>query len=213
MTPGGVETLLGRIELGDYEVLSAPVFFLTDAVKWVIISDIDDTIKESRIAETTNFASILSSIFRGHYYTYEAIEGMSAVYRELANQGALIVYLTSTPYQLAPFLLKFLRESGFPEGPVFPRWLGYGRFGHKWRTLHRILSNMDTGKSILIGDSGEQDLAIYRRICDPEILGAKVAKILIRHVPGTPLQKTLHPREAFYKEIDELKAILTGIIT
>ena len=30
----------------------------------------------------------------------------------------MIVYVTSTPYQLAPFLLKFLRESKFPEGPV-----------------------------------------------------------------------------------------------
>ena len=201
----GVETLLGPIELGDYEVLSAPVFFLNDDIKWIIISDIDDTIKDSKIAHTTGLRQILRGIFHGHYYTYEAIEGMAELYQSLVAMGGMIVYVTSTPYQLAPFLLKFLRESKFPEGPVFMRWLGYGRFGHKWRTLHRILSNVDRQKCILIGDSGEQDLQIYRRVCDTDTFGARVEKILIRHVPGTPLQKTLHPREVFYGEISELR--------
>ena len=74
----GVETLLGPIELGDYEVLSAPVFFLNDDIKWIIISDIDDTIKDSKIAHTTGLKQILRGIFHGHYYTYEAIEGMAS---------------------------------------------------------------------------------------------------------------------------------------
>ncbi len=47
-SPVGVETLLGLVRLGDYEVLSAPVYFLNENVKWVIVSDIDDTIKDSR---------------------------------------------------------------------------------------------------------------------------------------------------------------------
>ena len=47
MAPSGVETLIGRVNLGDYEVISAPVFFLNESVKWILISDIDDTIKES----------------------------------------------------------------------------------------------------------------------------------------------------------------------
>ena len=92
------------------------------------------------------------------------------------------------------------------------RWLGYGRFGHKWRTLHRILSNVDRQKCILIGDSGEQDLQIYRRVCDTDTFGARVEKILIRHIPGTPLQKTLHPREVFYGEISELRKQLEQVM-
>lgn len=208
MSPAGVDTMLGRIRLGDYEVLSSPVFFLTDEIKWVIVSDIDDTIKDSDIARTTGLRSILSGLFRGHYYKYEAIAGMAELYQELVARGALIIYLTSTPYPLTPFLLKFLRDRGFPEGPVYPRWLGYGRFGHKWRTLHRILSSVERQKCIFIGDSGEQDLQIYRRLCETELFAERVSQILIRHVPGTPLLKTFHRREVLYRDVAELRAQL-----
>lgn len=212
ISPLGVETLFGRMQLGDYEVLSCPVFFLNDDIKWVIVSDIDDTIKDSRVAQTTGLKQVVSGLFRGHYYGYTAISGMADLYSELAEQGVLIIYLTSTPYPLIPFLLKFLRQSGFPEGPVYPRWLGYGRFGHKWRTLHRILSNIERQKLILIGDSGEQDLQIYRRVAETEPFSDRIERILIRHIPGTPRQRTAHDRESIYGNVSELKEILLQTI-
>jgi phosphatidate phosphatase APP1 len=193
-------------------VISSPVFFLNDEVKWVVVSDIDDTIKDSHIAETTGFRAILRSIFRGHYYSYEAVEGMAELYRDLAAKGAMIIYLTSTPYPLAPFLLKFLRDRKFPEGPVYLRWLGYGRFGHKWRTLHRILSNLEGQKCVFIGDSGEQDLQIYRRLCETENFEPRIKKLLIRHVPGTPVQRMFHEREVFYRDVAELRTQLLDLI-
>ncbi len=212
MRPLGIDTLVGRVELGNYEVISSPVFFLTDQVKWVVISDIDDTIKDSQIAHTTTFRSILASIFKGHYYRYQAIEGMADLYRRLAAKGAMIVYLTSTPYQLSPFLLKFLRDCQFPEGPVFPRWLGYNRFGHKIRTLRRLLNHVSHQRCALIGDSGEQDLQIYRRLCESAEYGSHVERILIRHVPGSPLPSSQAPREVLYKTIPELEQELSFIL-
>jgi Uncharacterized conserved protein (DUF2183) len=212
LSPMGVETSFGNIKLGDYEILSAPVFFLNDQINSVIISDIDDTIKNSNVAKSTTLSSVLNGLFKGHYYEYEAIEGMAEFYQSLASKNSLIIYVTSTPFELAPFLLKFLRDRNFPEGPVFMRWLGYGRFGHKWRTINRILGQVNQQKCILIGDSGEQDLQIYRRICESADYGEKVKKILIRHIPGTPFQKTLHPRESFYTEISELKSQIETVI-
>jgi phosphatidate phosphatase APP1 len=205
LSPMGVETAVGKVSLGDYELLSSPVFFLNDKIDSVIISDIDDTIKNSNVAKSTTLKSLVSGLFRGHYYEYEAIEGMAEFYQSLARKNSMIIYVTSTPYELAPFLLKFLKDRNFPEGPVFMRWLGYGRFGHKWRTINRVLSQVKQQKCLLIGDSGEQDLQIYRRICETANYGDKVKKILIRHIPGTPLQKPSHPRESFYTEISELK--------
>ena len=130
----------------------------------------------------------------------------------VAKRGGLVVYLTSTPFQLAPFLLKSLRDAGFPEGPVFLRWLGIKRFGHKWRMLHRILSNLDNQRVFLIGDSGEQDLQIYRRICDTEAFREKIAKVLIRHVPGTPLPALVDSREALYSNLTELREHLAELL-
>jgi hypothetical protein len=210
--PLGVDTVVGRVEIGNYEVISSPVFFLTNQVKWVVISDIDDTIKSSNVAETTSVRSILASLFKGHYYRYEAIEGMADLYKRLAAKGAMIVYLTSTPYQLTPFLLKFLRDCQFPEGPVFPRWLGYNRFGHKIRTLRRLLNHVSGQRCALIGDSGEQDLQIYRRLCESSQFGSHVERILIRHVPGSALPPMEAPREVLYKTIPELERELSFIL-
>lgn len=213
MEPSGVETSFGRIRLGDYEIVSAPVFFLTEHVKYVIVSDIDDTIKDSQIAKTTTFSAILGGLFRGHYYTYDPIAGMPELYRQLVEKGALIVYLTSTPYQLGPWLLKFLKQNGFPEGPVFLRWLGYGRVRHKWRTLQKLFGSLtDEQRCILVGDSGEKDLQIYRRICENPTFDRRVSHILIRHVPGTPVQKPLSEKEWFYNDLPELRAQLRDII-
>lgn len=211
MSPLGVETLLGKVRLGDYDVYSCPIFFLTEQVKFVVVSDIDDTIKESNVAQTTSFSQIIRSIFRGNYYTYKAIDGMAELYQSIAEKGGLVIYLTSTPYQLAPFLLKFLRDAGFPEGPVFLRWLGVNRFGHKWRMMHRILSNMESQKVFLIGDSGEQDLQIYRRICDNDAFRDKIEKVLIRHVPGTPLPPLANSRESMYTDLASLRTHLAPI--
>lgn len=203
--PQGVQTLLGRIPLGNYEVISAPVFFLHSGIQWIVISDIDDTIKESHISESTSMRKILGGIFKGNYYAYEAIKGMAELYQELAAKGTFFVYLTSTPFQLAPFLLKFLRDNRFPEGPVLTRWLGYGKVRHKWRMLIKILSSLGRHRCFLIGDSGELDFMIYRRISENPMFAKHIEKILIRHVPGTPMAKSLTPTEAFYKEISELR--------
>ena len=212
MDPKGIDTPLGRIKLGDYEVISCPVFFLHDEIKHIIVTDIDDTIKDSNIQASTKFKEVIRGLFRGNYYRFDAIEGMAPLYQKLAARGCLIVYLTSTPYQLAPFLMKFLRDAGFPDGPVFPRWFGYGRFGHKWRSLHRLFTSAEKQRLYLIGDSGEQDLQIYRRVTSTPNFGSRVEKILIRHVPGTQLPKMVNSTEVLYKDSAELERLLAPLL-
>lgn len=212
LSPSGVETLVGSIRLGDYEVLSAPVFFLNHQIKNIIISDIDDTIKESHILETTGFKQILLSIFKGNYYRYEAIPGMPQLYQELNRPDTLIIYLTSTPFQLAPFLLKFLRDNRFPEGPVFPRWLGYRKFTHKFRVLSKVLSQVENQRVYLVGDSGEEDLNIYRRVSETPSWSSAIQKILIRHVPGSRMPPLKRDNEVLFKDLDGLKSHLNEIL-
>jgi phosphatidate phosphatase APP1 len=212
MLPRGVETIFGRVRLGDYEIVSSPVFFLTEEIRWILVSDIDDTIKDSKIHQSTHWRKVVRGIFRGHYYHYDAIQGMRELYQDLVARNVMIVYLTSTPYQLAPFLLKFLRDAGFPDGPVFPRWLGYGRFGHKWRTIHRLFSNIEDRRCLLVGDSGEQDLQIYRRACEIPQFASRIGRIFIRHVPGTPVPTVLSKREIVYQEISELRDAIYEVL-
>lgn len=208
----GVETLVGAINLGEYEILGAPVFFLNEKIKHIIISDIDDTIKESHILETTGVKQIISSLVRGNYYRYEAIAGMPELYQSLNLPDTLIIYLTSTPFQLTPFLLKFLRDNRFPEGPVFPRWLGYRKFNHKFRVLSKILSQVENQKVYLVGDSGELDLQIYRRVSETAKFGESITKIMIRHVPGTATPELRAGRELLFSNIWELQSQFAEIL-
>jgi phosphatidate phosphatase APP1 len=72
---------------------------------------------------------------------------------------------------------------------------------------------VDRQRCVMIGDSGEQDFQIYRRIRETTSFADHIDRILIRHVPGTPLQKDLMEREIFYKEINELRSQLGFILT
>ncbi|NBT59022.1 DUF2183 domain-containing protein, partial [bacterium] len=191
---------------------STPVFFLNDKIRNIIISDIDDTIKESHILETTGVKQIISSLVRGNYYRYEPIPGMPELYRSLSSSDTLIIYLTSTPFQLTPFLLKFLRDNRFPEGPVFPRWLGYRKFNHKFRVLSKILGQVENQRVYLIGDSGEMDLQIYRRVSETAKFGENISKIMIRQVPGTAAPELKAPREFLFSNIEELQGQFAGIL-
>lgn len=210
LIPKGVKTFFGNFQLGDYEILSQPVFPITEQVKWILVSDIDDTIKDSQVDKTTHWKQILKSIFKGHYYRYEPIQGMADLYQRLSDSGVLIIYLTSTPMQLAPFLMKFLTDNRFPLGPVFLRWLGYGRNGHKWRAIKKITQGMSHQKLIFIGDSGEQDLEIYRRAYESLSDKNVVEKILIRHLPGT-VRKTTQGKEAYFQNLADLSELLRQI--
>ena len=63
------------------------VAMLVPAEGLTVITDIDDTIKDSDVAKTTSVRSILSSLFRGHYYGYQSIDGMAELYRRLAAKS------------------------------------------------------------------------------------------------------------------------------
>ena len=208
VTPKGTETLFGNIKLGDYEIHQNSMFCIDESIKWVIISDIDDTIKDSKISETTTWPKILRAIFLGHYYRYDPVLGMPTLYSLLVKKHGLIVYVTSTPLPLAPFLLKFLKVNDFPEGPVYLRNLKYNQLRHKWMVVSRLLESLTTQKCILIGDSGESDLLIYRRLNSIPHLSKKIFKICIRELPHRPAQKANHPKEFFFKDISVLQTFL-----
>ena len=108
MQPAGIQTLVGQVKVGEYDIVSAPVFFMTNEIKNVVISDIDDTIKDTRIREVVGPKQIIRALFKGNYYEYAAIPGMAELYQSLASKNTIFIYVTSTPYALAPFLLKFL---------------------------------------------------------------------------------------------------------
>lgn len=151
-----------------------------------VISDIDDTLKESHVR---NREELLKNTFAR---PFKAVSGMAAVYAAWASKGASFHYVSASPWQLYQPLTEFMRTSGFPAGTFhfkLFRWKDATVFdlfaspqAHKHATISRLLQRFGARRFILVGDSGEQD---------PEIYGAlarrypqQILRIFIRDVTG-----------------------------
>jgi hypothetical protein len=153
-----------------------------------VISDIDDTIKRSEVADKRQ---LLRNTF---LHEYEAVEGMADAYRAWAGAGAAFHYVSSSPWQLFSSLWRFLEEAGFPRGSFHLRTVRvYGpgllrlftsRRTIKSRWIRSIFRQFPGRTFILVGDSGEKDPEIYGGIAR-EFPG-QVSRIFVRRVPGQP---------------------------
>lgn len=75
-----------------------------------VISDIDDTIKDSNVLDKKEL--LRNTLSRD----FVAIDGMPEVYKRWSEKGAQFHYVSGSPWQLYPEIEKFFRTEGFPMG-------------------------------------------------------------------------------------------------
>jgi len=154
-----------------------------------IISDIDDTIKESAV---TNRRELLNNTFLREF---ESVEAMADTYRSWAEAGTCFHYVSSSPWQLFTSLdeLKFVHQ--FPVGTMHLRNFRLRdqllrkviiRRQGKRVAIQRLINNLPLRRFILIGDSGEKDPEIYRKICKKN--PHTVAAVFIRDLEDRPME-------------------------
>jgi phosphatidate phosphatase APP1 len=158
-----------------------------------IISDLDDTVITTNV---TNRLRLLLTVALLNEYTRMPFKGVAAFYRAL-QKGASgaennpIFYVSSSPWNLYPFLTEFLKLHQIPLGTLFLKDFGNhtifnsGSHGaHKITSIELILNTYPDLPFVLIGDSGEQDPEIYR-----EIVGKypnRIRVVYIRRVDTKP---------------------------
>lgn len=131
-----------------------------------IISDIDDTIKDSNVLDKKQL--LINTFIK----EFKAVTAMADWYRQLANdqQNIAFHYVSSSPMQLYPALQEFMEQVGFPQGSYHLRegtsWntviAGNGdSVAHKNSSIEKLLAAYPQRQFILIGDSGEADPEIY----------------------------------------------------
>ena len=153
-----------------------------------VISDIDDTVK---ISEVTNRKRLLRRTF---VEPFEAVEGMAALYRDWTEAGAVMHFVSSSPWQLYSSLEAFFAESGFPHAvwqmkrirlkdPSVLRLFG-DPYEYKLAEITAILRTFPERRFALIGDSGEKDPETYGELARrfPE----QIVTIAIRDVTDEP---------------------------
>ena len=172
------------------------------ATRWIVVSDIDDTIRQTGVAKDIppanpsgahpkNYAHLLGDPFR----RCEAVPGMAARYQQWrAHDRAEFLYLSRGPWFYRWRLAAFLRDGGFPSGriclsPFFP--FTPPRF--KDTAIRKLLRAQPGGAFVFIGDSGEADPEIYGRLAAE--FPRAVRRTFIRDV--TPHDPPLRYRRAF----------------
>lgn len=176
-------TVDGDMDFGHAQVQGVSEVIAREGIS--VVSDIDDTVK---VSEVLDREQLMRKTF---LQPFTPVPGMAEWYSQLAADGAVFHYLTSSPVQLYPALVDFLEGSGFPRGSMHMRestsWKTLipgsdDSQRHKRANLERLLKAFPLRTFILVGDSGEADPEIYADFARryPE----QVIAIHIRDVTG-----------------------------
>jgi phosphatidate phosphatase APP1 len=97
-----------------------------------------------------------------------------------------VFYVSSSPWNLYAFLSAFLAHRGFPRGPVLLRDLLGSREGREPKAvrLEEILALHPQLRFVLLGDSGEEDPAIYAALARAH--PGRVLAVYVREVRLDP---------------------------
>ncbi len=205
----GVVTIPGSQLSATHEILA-----VSEDAKFGIVSDIDDTVLDSRIID---WKSSVTLTFLHNVRTRKPLAGVAQLYRSLQHGHSKVpvnplFYVSSSPWNLYDLLETFLALNEIPPGPILLRDLGVEPeyfvkskgHGHKLENVKKLFAHYPSLKWVLVGDSGQADaeiyaeatrefpdrvLAIYIRDVDPEtdsVFDHGVDKITST-VSGTPM--------------------------
>jgi len=149
-----------------------------------VISDIDDTIKQSNVLDKKQ---LIENTFSKPFI---AVPGMAALYRQWQEQGAMFHYVSASPWQLYPALSSFFRQAGLPAGSFHLKLfrikdetalsLFASPLETKLTTISEIINTYPQRQFILVGDSGEKDPEVYAGIYRQ--FPQQIAHIYIRNI-------------------------------
>ena len=203
--PNGFASGQLSVKLGEYEVdekgWTQTVVRLPDgtlqhgAVQLIeehgvsVISDLDDTIKQS---DVTDKKALLANTF---LKPFVAVEGMSELYQGWDQEGVAFHYLSASPWQLYPAIEAFTRTEQFPRGTFSMKhfrlkdhtFLNLFQDPEKYKgpIIRQFLARYPQRKFVLVGDSGEADLEIYAAVAREN--PAQVKHIFVRELPAAPI--------------------------
>lgn len=169
---------------------SGEVLVASSSARFAVISDLDDTVIQSRVS---NFLQAARTVMLGNARTRLPFPGVAAFYQALRNGAGgdeknPIFYVSSSPWNIYDVIAEFMNLQKVPKGPIILRdWdIGWSalsssrHFGHKGTAIRNIMQLYPGLQFILIGDTSQHDPEIYRQIVSE--FPNRVAAIYIRDV-------------------------------
>jgi len=173
----------------------ADVFIPSARARHVVISDIDDTVMVTGVA---NRIAMLTRLFLQGADSRVAFPGVGAFYRALYEgvDGAEhnpMLYVSRAPWSLYEVLDEFFRLHRIPVGPIlFLREWGISLRSplprraedHKQSLIEDMLARYPDLPFVLIGDSGQHDPEVYAQLVHRH--PGRVKAIYIRNISRDP---------------------------
>ena len=167
------------------------VFIPPENCRCVVVSDIDDTVMRTGVA---NKLKMLWRLFVEDADSRVAFPGVAALYRALhagvgGADGNPMLYVSRAPWGLYEMLSEFFQRHGIPAGPVlFLREWGLSwthplprrATDHKQAVIRHMLALYRDLPFVLIGDSGQHDPEVYAQIVEEN--PGRVLAVYIRNV-------------------------------
>lgn len=170
---------------------SGSVFVPPARARFVVISDIDDTVMFTGVA---NKLKMFWRLFAQGPESRVAFPGVAALYRALhGDEENPLLYVSRGPWSIYPMLEAFFHRHRIPVGPVlFLRDWGLSprrplpprARGHKLKLIREMLALYRDLPFVLIGDSGQRDPEVYARIVREH--PGRVRAVYIRNVSKDP---------------------------
>lgn len=143
------------------------IFAVDPAVRFGIVSDVDDTVMVTSLPRP--FVAAWNS-FVIDEHARQPVPGMAVLLERVVreNPGSPVIYLSTGAWNITPTLTRFLRRHLFPPGamlltdwgPTHDRWFRSGR-DHKSSNLTRLAEEFPQVKWLLVGDDGQHDDDLY----------------------------------------------------
>ena len=175
---------------------------------WMVISDIDDTIK---LTKTSDQTGILQTTFAEEP---RAISGMPELYSYIHKElFPTWFYVSASPYNLYPFLHEFI-HTHYSHGTIFLRRFSWRDLGslirsftkntqeYKMDRLERIHHWFPRRRVLCVGDSTQKDPEAYAEIYKkhPDWVQA----ILIRKVTNIPNMEERNSPKRFEESFKDI---------
>ena len=167
--PGWRAVTLGIAGAGSSTAeVEAAVFIVDDAVRFGILSDVDDTVMVTTLPRPLLAAW---NTFVVDEHARRPVAGMAVLYTRLRQEhpGSPVIYLSTGAWNVVPTLTRFLGRNVYPRGallltdwgPTPDRFFRSGP-AHKASSLERLAREFPHISWLLIGDDGQHDEQIYR---------------------------------------------------
>ena len=185
-----VELTSPKTEALEPVVVTAQAIVPSPTARYGIISDIDDTVI---VSHATSLLKVAYTTFARNARGRVAFPGVGAFYRALQagttdSEFNPIFYVSSGPWNLYDLLVEFMELNEIPLGPILLQDYGLAEKqiisashrDHKLAQIRKLLETYPDLPFILIGDSGQHDPEIYRKVL--EEVPNRIRAIYIRDV-------------------------------